>query len=177
MEDIGGNEKVKSFEYEKDTEGPDGSITITDLVTGNEVTQIYKPVNIEIGVSGTGSDIVESSLKLYKATTDSSGNVIGIDQQSEKILTQNFTISENIVMDTIDICDSYGKYRLVLYLKDSVGLTKEITKDFDVTYTLPAPDKAKIEPSKGGTATLTWGFSYTAAEGCDTVSYPPAIYI
>ena len=161
VEDIAGNEKVKSFEYEKDTEGPDGSITITDLVTGNEVTQIYKPVNIEIGVSGTGSDIVESSLKLYKATTDSSGNVIGIDQQSEKILTQNFTISENIVMDTIDICDSYGKYRLVLYLKDSVGLTKEITKDFDVTYTLPAPDKAKIEPSKGGTATLTWGFSYT----------------
>ena len=50
----------------KDTEGPDGSITITDLVTGNEVTQIYKPVNIEIGVSGTGSDIVESSLSFIK---------------------------------------------------------------------------------------------------------------
>ena len=84
-----------------------------------------------------------------------------MDQSTEKTLTKNITISENIEMDTLDICDSYGKYRLVLNLKDSVGRTKEVTKDFEVTYTLPAPDKVQIAHSTGGTATMTWGFTYT----------------
>ncbi|MEE0745641.1 MAG: hypothetical protein UIL73_04050, partial [Anaerovoracaceae bacterium] len=159
--DKAGNQKVKRLSYRKDTEDPIGSIILTDLVTGNEVSQIYKPVNIEVGVSGTGSEIAESSLKLYKAVTNSQGQVTGVDQSTEKTLTRNITISENIEMDTLDICDSYGKYRLVLDLKDSAGRTKEVTKDFEVTYTLPAPDKVQIAHSTGGTATMTWGFTYT----------------
>lgn len=159
--DKAGNEKIRRLSYQKDVDDPLGSLILTDLVTGNEVTQIYKPVNIEVGVSGTGSPIKESTLKLYKLTTNQAGTVTGVDSSSVKTLTKNITISENIVMDTLDVCDSYGKYRLVLYLKDSVGRTKEITKDFEVTYTLPVPDKVQIEHSKGGTATMVWGFSYT----------------
>ena len=159
--DKAGNEKIRRLSYQKDVDDPLGSLILTDLITGNEVTQLYKPVNIEVGVSGTGSPIKESTLKLYKLTTNQAGTVTGVDSSSVKTLTKNITISENIVMDTLDVCDSYGKYRLVLYLKDSVGRTKEITKDFEVTYTLPVPDKVQIEHSKGGTATMVWGFSYT----------------
>ena len=79
----------------------------------------------------------------------------GIIADTEKIIRKNFTISENVVMDTTDICDSYGTYRLILYLKDSVGRTKEVTTDFEVIYTLPAPYEAKISHSTGETATLT----------------------
>ena len=58
------------------------------------------------------------------------------------------------------MCDGFGKYRLVLYIKDSVGKTKEITKDFNFTYSVSAPE-IKITPSNGSTATLTWDFKYT----------------
>ena len=84
---------MKRLSYRKDTEDPIGSIILTDLVTGNEVSQIYKPVNIEVGVSVTGSEIAESSLKLYKAVTNSQGQVTGGDQSTEKTLTRNITIS------------------------------------------------------------------------------------
>ncbi len=161
VSDKAGNEKIRKLSYLKDTDDPAGSLIITDLVTGNEVTQLYKPVNIEVGVSGTGSPVKESTLKLYKLTTNQAGEVTGVDSSSVKTLTKNITISENIVMDTLDVCDSYGRYRLVLYIKDSVGRTKEITKDFEVTYTLPVPDKVQIAHSQGGTADIVWGFSYT----------------
>ena len=158
--DDAGNITTKIFKYIKDITDPEGSVIITDLVTGNQTYQIYEPVNIEVGVSGTGSDIAESTLKLYKAATNSAGDVTGIIADTEKIIRKNFTISENVVMDTTDICDSYGTYRLILYLKDSVGRTKEVTTDFEVIYTLPAPYEAKISHSTGETATLTWGFNY-----------------
>lgn len=161
VRDNAGNETVKTFRYLKDIDDPLGSIIITDLVTGNEIDQIYQPVNVEVGVSGTGSSITESSLKLYKAQTNASGQVTGVVAGTEKTLRKNFTISENIVMDTTDVCDSYGPYRLVLFLKDEVGRTKEITSDFEVVYTLPAPYEAAVAHSTGGTSTLTWGFNYT----------------
>lgn len=52
--DLAGNEFVKKLNYIKDLDDPTGSITITNLVTGVEISQIYEPVNIEIDVDGTG---------------------------------------------------------------------------------------------------------------------------
>ena len=120
-------------------------------------------MNVELAVSGTGSEIKESSLKLYKATTDSTGMIVnGIEEDSEVVLAKNFTMSKNIVVDPFELCDQSGMYRLILYLKDSVGRTKQIKKDVEVVYQLPPPDEASLSQSKGGTAVLTWRFSYNA---------------
>ena len=163
FEDRAGNAVVKKFTYNKDNEDPAGSITITNLITGNEESQLYQPVNVELAVSGTGSEIKESSLKLYKATTDSTGMIVnGIEEDSEVVLAKNFTMSKNIVVDPFELCDQSGMYRLILYLKDSVGRTKQIKKDVEVVYQLPPPDEASLSQSKGGTAVLTWRFSYNA---------------
>lgn len=159
-EDLAGNAKTKQFTYIKDVDDPEGSITITSLVIGAEISQIYEPVNIEIDVDGTGSELQETSLKLYKLNQDSETGALSIIEGSESILTKNFIKSENIVFDTLNMCDGFGKYRLVLYIKDSVGKTKEVTKDFDFTYTVSAPE-ITVSPSNGTTATLTWDFKYT----------------
>lgn len=164
VKDLAGNEFIRKFEYIRDSEDPDGSIVITDLTTGNEVNSFDEPVNLQVRVDGTGSEIESGSLRLYKAQTDKNGNVTGIDETSEVIIDKNFTISQNIVFDTLDLCESYGKYRLVLSLKDGVGRTKEITKDFTVSYVLNAPDKAEISHSQGGNARFEWSFPYNAQQ-------------
>ena len=155
--DQAGNEFVKKFDYIKDLDDPTGSITINDVTTGNEITELTGPAKICIHADGTGSDIAESSLKLYKLTgLGSSASIVDGWQQT---LAKNFTENKNIILDTLNICDKSGNYRLVLTIKDSAGRSKEITKDITVAYRLPAPD-ITLKHSRGGTADLSWSFHH-----------------
>ena len=155
--DQAGNEFVKKFSYIKDNDDPTGSITINDVTTGNEITELSGPAKICIHADGTGSDIARSSLKLYKLT--GTGSAAAIEAGWEQTLAKNFTESKNIILDTLNVCDKSGNYRLVLSLTDSVGRSKEITKDVTVAYRLPAPD-VTLKQSKGGTADFTWSFKH-----------------
>ena len=155
--DQAGNEFVKKFSYIKDNDDPTGSITINDVTTGNEITELSGPAKICIHADGTGSDIAKSSLKLYKLT--GTGSAAAIEAGWEQTLAKNFTESKNIILDTLNVCDKSGNYRLVLSLTDSVGRSKEITKDVTVAYRLPAPD-VTLKQSKGGTADFTWSFKH-----------------
>ena len=155
--DQAGNEFVKKFDYIKDLDDPTGSITINDVTTGNEITELTGPAKICIHADGTGSDIAESSLKLYKLT--GSGSSASIVDGWQQTLAKNFTENKNIILDTLNICDKSGNYRLVLTIKDSAGRSKEITKDITVAYRLPAPD-ITLKHSRGGTADLSWSFHH-----------------
>ena len=155
--DQAGNEFVKKFSYIKDNDDPTGSITINDVTTGNEITELSGPAKICIHADGTGSDIARSSLKLYKLT--GTGSAAAIEAGWEQTLAKNFTESKNIILDTLNVCDRSGNYRLVLSLTDSVGRSKEITRDITVAYRLPAPD-VTLKQSKGGTADFTWSFQH-----------------
>lgn len=155
--DQAGNEFVKKFSYIKDNDDPTGSITINDVTTGNEITELSGPAKICIHADGTGSDIAKSSLKLYKLT--GTGSAAAIEAGWEQTLAKNFTESKNIILDTLNVCDRSGNYRLVLSLTDSVGRSKEITRDITVAYRLPAPD-VTLKQSKGGTADFTWSFQH-----------------
>lgn len=52
--DQAGNEFVKKFSYIRDMDDPSGSITINDVTTGNEITELTGPAKISIHADGSG---------------------------------------------------------------------------------------------------------------------------
>lgn len=134
-----------------DNADPTGTIRVIASGTGEETDVLKDTVTIIGEVDGTGSPVVKNYMKLYKD---------GVFVQD---IYTNQTISKGQTVFTPEL--ENGEYELRLYVEDSVGRSKEISKTIRVENVLAAPVISSVY-SKGGPTSLTWNFPYAATEVC-----------
>ncbi|MEG0856904.1 MAG: DNRLRE domain-containing protein, partial [Terrisporobacter sp.] len=150
MLDIAGNTSIKSVNYKKDTEKPNGSIEVKNATESIDV--LTDTVYITGAVSdGSGSGIKSSDVKFYKL--DASGE---IDKNFKPVIVyENATISNTQAFDTRKL--NNGQYILKLNMEDNVGYKVEASKKIRVANKIKAP-KLTSDLIKDNPCTIKWAY-------------------